>query len=167
MGSLRATRLGVSVPGLHTASAELIRNVFVKDDYAWLHEDENFQKIFIEDVSEQGLAPVLWYRIQEKDQAADWPQPVVTVLHELSMQEAGAELLREAELKKIQDLHLGRIDDGDFYAKSLYLSGKIFERQGQTERAIQHYKRFLDLWNDADPDLPERSDARTRLSRLE
>jgi tetratricopeptide (TPR) repeat protein len=73
----------------------------------------------------------------------------------------------QRELEKILSLHLGRIGEGDYYAKSLYMLGKIFAQQGQTEKAIQHFRRFVNLWKDADPDLPELKDARSRLSRLE
>jgi tetratricopeptide (TPR) repeat protein len=44
--------------------------------------------------------------------------------------------------------------------------GKIYEQQGDTTKAIEHYEKFLDLWNDADSGLPEVADARERLSAL-
>jgi tetratricopeptide (TPR) repeat protein len=59
-----------------------------------------------------------------------------------------------------------RLNDGDLYAKSFYMLGKINEELGDTAQAIESYKKFLDLWKDADPGFPEVDDARQRLARL-
>jgi len=56
----------------------------------------------------------------------------------------------QEEFAKIPSLHLGRIEAGDFYARSLYMLGKISEQRGQKEKASEYHKRFLDLWKDAD-----------------
>jgi tetratricopeptide (TPR) repeat protein len=53
-----------------------------------------------------------------------------------------------------------------FYPKSFYLLGKIYEKKGDTTLAIKNYKRFLELWKDADQDLPELIDAKKRLANL-
>jgi cytochrome c-type biogenesis protein CcmH/NrfG len=44
--------------------------------------------------------------------------------------------------------------------------GKIAEQQGDKARAGQNYRKFLDLWKDADPGLPEVADAKRRLGGL-
>jgi predicted hydrocarbon binding protein len=54
----------------------------------------------------------------------------------------------------------------DIYAKSFYMLGKIYGEQGGTVKAIEHYKKFLDLWKDADPGIAEVEDARERLLGL-
>jgi hypothetical protein len=44
--------------------------------------------------------------------------------------------------------------------------GKIYEQQGDTAKAIEHYKKFLDLWKDADPGIADVDDAREKLAGL-
>jgi len=44
--------------------------------------------------------------------------------------------------------------------------GKIYEKSGKRKEATAHYRRFLDLWKDADPRQPEVEDARIRLAAL-
>jgi len=70
------------------------------------------------------------------------------------------------EYERITNLTSGRFYQGDTYAKSFYMLGKIFEQQANKAKAIEHYERFLDLWKDADPGLPEVADARKRLAGL-
>lgn len=72
----------------------------------------------------------------------------------------------EEELQKIISLEKGRLDTGDFYAKSFYMLGKIYEQKGLKANAIEHYEKFLDLWKDADAGLPEVEDARERVAGL-
>jgi tetratricopeptide (TPR) repeat protein len=71
-----------------------------------------------------------------------------------------------ASYERILGLNAARLRDGDLYAKSFYMLGKIYERQGDTVKAREHFERFLSLWQNADPDLPEVADARARLSEL-
>jgi len=44
--------------------------------------------------------------------------------------------------------------------------GKIYEQKGWKGKAIEHYEKFLSLWKDADPGIPEVEDARERLAGL-
>jgi len=69
--------------------------------------------------------------------------------------------------EKITLLTLGQINDGDRYAKAYYMLGKIAEQQGDKARAVENYRKFLDLWKDADPGLPEVPDAKKRLATME
>ncbi len=70
------------------------------------------------------------------------------------------------EFEKILSLTTGRLYFGDIYARSFYMIGRIFEEEGHNADAREHYEKFLDLWKDADPDLPELEDAQKRLARL-
>lgn len=65
--------------------------------------------------------------------------------------------------EKIFNLTSGRIYDGDNYAKSFFMMGKIYERKGSKGKAIESYRKFLDLWKDADPFISEVEDAKLRL----
>jgi len=72
----------------------------------------------------------------------------------------------QEQYEKITQLTTGRLGYGDIYAKSFYMLGKIAEQQGGKGRAIENYRRFLDLWKEADPGIPEVEDARKRLAGL-
>ena len=52
------------------------------------------------------------------------------------------------------------------YPKTFYLMGKIYEKKGDISQAADNYKKFLELWKDADGDLPDRIDAKKRLTGL-
>jgi len=69
--------------------------------------------------------------------------------------------------EKILELTSGRINYGDNYAKSFFMLGRIYEQKGWKGKAIESYQKFLDLWKDADPDIPKIKDARLRLLALE
>ena len=52
------------------------------------------------------------------------------------------------------------------YPYALYTLGTLYEQTGETTRAIQTYEQLLGIWKDADEDIPELIDARTRYERL-
>jgi len=79
---------------------------------------------------------------------------------------AGDNEKAQQEYEKITSLTTGRIYYGDICAKSFYMLGKIYELKGWKGKAIEHYEKFLDLWKDADPGIPEVEDARKRLAGL-
>jgi tetratricopeptide (TPR) repeat protein len=70
------------------------------------------------------------------------------------------------EYMKITALTSGRQHYGDIYARAFYMLGRIAEQQGDKARARENYRKFLDLWKDADPGLPEVPDAKVRLAGL-
>ena len=53
------------------------------------------------------------------------------------------------------------------YARSILASGVLYEKIGEKEKALAAFRRFLDLWRDADPALdPQRRVARDGIARL-
>ncbi len=71
------------------------------------------------------------------------------------------------EYEKITSLTTGRTIWGDVYAKSYYMLGKIYPQKDWKGKAIDNYQTFLDLWKDADPDIPEIIDAKKQLALLQ
>ncbi len=51
-------------------------------------------------------------------------------------------------------------------ALSHYELGKLHEESGRPDEAIQHYRRFLEMWRNADEGLPQPEYARARLESL-
>lgn len=72
----------------------------------------------------------------------------------------------QKEYERIIFLTIARLYYGDIYAKSYYTLGKIFEQKGWEGKAIEHYEKFLELWKNADPGIPEVDDAKRRLAAL-
>jgi tetratricopeptide (TPR) repeat protein len=72
----------------------------------------------------------------------------------------------QKEYERIVSLTTGRLLYGEIFAKSLYMLGKIYEEKGMQDEAIEHYEKFLSLWNKADLSFPEVADAKKRLTAL-
>ncbi len=51
--------------------------------------------------------------------------------------------------------------------KAHYWLGKAYEQQGDKEKAINEYKKFLETWRDADFTSPELKDAKIQMQKLE
>ena len=47
-----------------------------------------------------------------------------------------------------------------------YSLAKLYEQAGSNEKAIKEYQKFLRIWKNADPDLPELIDAKIQLAKL-
>ena len=47
-----------------------------------------------------------------------------------------------------------------------YHLAKLYEKKGESSKAIKTYEKFLSLWKSADEDLPELIEARARLNKL-
>ena len=79
---------------------------------------------------------------------------------------AGQHEKAQEEYTRILNLKSGIKGYRDLIIKSYYFLGIILQELGQKEDAIQNYEKFLELWKDSDPDLPEIADAQKRLSAL-
>ena len=53
-----------------------------------------------------------------------------------------------------------------YYPHALFFLGTLYEQTGETTKAIQTYEGFLNLWKEADEDLPVLIDAKDRLAKL-
>ena len=57
--------------------------------------------------------------------------------------------------------------DGLFLAGVRKRLGELYEARGEHDKALAHYRAFIDLWKDADPELqPKVTDARQRVAAL-
>ncbi len=99
--------------------------------------------------------------------------PATLGLNLLFTKSLGLAYYRKGDLENAQktyeralSLATGRSGYGDVYAKSFYMLGKIYEETGWKGKAIENYEKFLELWKNADPGLPEVEDAKTRLVSL-
>jgi len=52
------------------------------------------------------------------------------------------------------------------HPKCHYLLAKLYEEKGLVAKAIEQHEIFLDLWKNADPNMPELEDAKKRLKAL-
>ena len=72
-----------------------------------------------------------------------------------------------AEYERLTAFNTRRREPFLVHPKYHYLLAKLYEQKGLRAKAAERYRRFLDLWKDADPGRPEVEDARQRLARLE
>jgi len=86
----------------------------------------------------------------------------------------GRTLLQEGQAERAVEILQGqermfseaRMKEAAASAKIHYYLARAYEETNRLEQAIRKYEFFLDLWANADSDLPELADARTRLTRL-
>ncbi len=52
------------------------------------------------------------------------------------------------------------------HPKYHYRLARLYEEKGWSDKAIKEYEKFLKIWKDADEDLPELIDAKSRLAKL-
>jgi tetratricopeptide (TPR) repeat protein len=65
--------------------------------------------------------------------------------------------------ERIVSLTWGLVKYGNIYARSFYWLGKIYQEMGLADDAVEHYKKFLSLWKEADSGHEETADAKKQL----
>jgi len=80
---------------------------------------------------------------------------------------------KQGDLEKARNAFLeifpmtnGRVFFPEIYVRAFYELGKVFQDQGQTEKAIESYEKFLSMWGDGDPGLPGVEEAKKSLAGL-
>jgi tetratricopeptide (TPR) repeat protein len=124
-------------------------------------EKENFSKAIDYFAKAISLLPFPW------DDDRRYYQPLFVNSLALTYYKAGDIEKAQQEYERIISLTLSRLEDGDIYARSFYMLGKIYEQKGLKAEAVERYQRFFDLWKEADPGIPEVADAKKRLAALE
>jgi tetratricopeptide (TPR) repeat protein/predicted Ser/Thr protein kinase len=96
-----------------------------------------------------------------------------TDLHILYLDTLASALVRKGDrdgaqsvYEQILGLTTGRVRYGDLYALSHYQLGRIHQAKNERDKAASYYRKFLEIWSQADPGLPEILDARTQLAGL-
>ena len=84
----------------------------------------------------------------------------------LAYDNAGDKEKARKEYESIASMTMGKLYRGDIYVRTFYKRGRIDEELGLKDRAKEMYRKFLDLWKDADPGIPEVEDAKARLAKL-
>jgi tetratricopeptide (TPR) repeat protein len=70
------------------------------------------------------------------------------------------------EYEKVTQLTIGKLWYGDKYRDAHHMLGKIFDLEGQNEKALGHYEKFIKIFENADRRDPKVHEAQKRISAL-
>jgi serine/threonine protein kinase/Tfp pilus assembly protein PilF len=71
-----------------------------------------------------------------------------------------------AEYERLIHFHPDSRDRRIMHPKYHYDVARLYQENGQKHKAIQHYQKFLELWKNADENIPEFIDAGKQLKKL-
>ncbi|MBN1589173.1 MAG: tetratricopeptide repeat protein [Pirellulales bacterium] len=91
----------------------------------------------------------------------------IAVADSLASAYVGTGQLKKArkEYERMATFPRGRQFYGHLYALSFYRLGSCWEAEGRTDEAKKYYQKFLNLWHDADPGIPEMRQASKKLKQ--
>ena len=72
-----------------------------------------------------------------------------------------------SEYEKLTSFDPARPERNWIHPKYYFRLAELYEKNGMKEGAIEKYKRFLDLWKNADPEIAEVVEAKKRLAALQ
>ncbi|UCG91635.1 MAG: tetratricopeptide repeat protein, partial [candidate division WOR-3 bacterium] len=52
------------------------------------------------------------------------------------------------------------------YAQTHYLLGLVYQAKGRNDKAREHFKKFVDIWKDADENLPQVIEVKKQLKEV-
>jgi len=78
----------------------------------------------------------------------------------------GEAYLRIGDLDKATQQLESVLEMNPNYAQAHYLLGLAYEKKGRNEKAKQHFEELVEIWRDADKDLPQLAEAKKRLREL-
>jgi len=152
--------------GDHSAADSVmydIRSIIAESGYS----DSSFYWIasalaFFE-LHQYDTAAVLWKKILEPE-PNHFPSLMYLGMSYLDDGQIGNAVSTLEKASKLYDFTRGGTPDMGVHC--YYQLGKAYEASGWTDKAIEQYETFLDIWKDADQGIAEMKDAGERLARL-
>ena len=98
---------------------------------------------------------------EQVDEHAFFMEPLAEAYERAGNLEKAAEVHRN-----ILALTTGRLRWGDIYARSHFRLGLLLQKRNSPAEAVSHFEKFLEIWKNADPGLPEIDNAKKQIALL-
>ena len=72
-----------------------------------------------------------------------------------------------AEYQRLTTIDPARPERNWIHPKFHFRLAELYDQKGMRERAVERYRKFLDIWKNADPEIPEVVEAKKRLAALQ